>query len=158
MRKIIALIMACALLGGCSATQTTAPSTTPQVESVTEINTPYENIEDTFATTMHSKGYGNFKIYEPSNLTSKILENRTEDDVLIIERCVGEVINDKGDGKVLNVSNQWNYICYEGHLPEESEKAGTKVVTYLVYNPDTNYTDDVMERYDYVVSEMETLR
>jgi hypothetical protein len=155
MKKIIALIMACALLGGCSATQTTTPNTTPQIESVTEINTPYENIENTFATTMHSKGYDNFKIYELSALTSEILETRTEQDVLIVERCIGEVVNNKGDGKILNANENFDYICYEGHLPEESEKVGTKVVTYLVYNPDTNYIDDITERYDYVVSEKE---
>jgi hypothetical protein len=155
MKKIIALIMACALLGSCSATQTTTPNTTPQIESVTEINTPYENIENTFATTMHSKGYDNFKIYEPSELTSEMLGSRTKQEAIIVERCVGKVVNSKGDGKILNANENFDYICYEGHLPEESEKTGTKVVTYLVYNPDTNYIDDIMNRYDYVVSEME---
>jgi len=73
------------------------------------------------------KKYGKFgkvKFYKSENLKNKTLLHR------------------KGNGK-------FYYICYAGWI--KNVKKGMKVTSYFVYNKDTNYTDDIIERYDVVV-------
>lgn len=97
-------------------------------------------------------GLNNFRIYNASELTSEILENRTNSDTIIVERCIGIVTNEKriGDGKVLNALDEnYNYISY---MDVDGAKEGNTIVTYLVYNPDNNFVDDIMERYDYILN------
>ena len=56
----------------------------------------------------------------------------------------------KGDGRILNTDNErYNYISYNGCDLEYT--TGTIIVTYLMYNPNTNYEDDIIERYDYIL-------
>jgi len=31
------------------------------------------------------------------------------------------------------------------------EMEGDTILTYFIYNPDTNYMDDILERFDYVI-------
>ena len=80
------------------------------------------------------------QVYDSSELTEDILANRQGK--LIIEKCVGTVIDDEKNGSLEDGS----YISYES---VDCTK-GDSVITYLIYNPDTNYTDDVIERFDYV--------
>lgn len=87
------------------------------------------------------------EIWDSSNLDAETLENRTGK--LIIERIVGIVLNDAGDGKVLNTDDPYyNYISYSciGNF-----RTGDIVVTYLYYNPETGYVDDVIYRSDWTV-------
>lgn len=80
------------------------------------------------------------QVYDSSELTEDILANRQGK--LIIEKCVGTVTDDEKNGSLEDGS----YISYES---VDCTK-GDSVITYLIYNPDTNYIDDVIERFDYV--------
>lgn len=80
------------------------------------------------------------EIYDTEDLTEDILTNRQGK--LIIEKCIGTVIDDEKNGSLENGS----YISYEN---VDCVKENT-IVTYLIYNPDTNYTDDVVNRFDFV--------
>lgn len=80
------------------------------------------------------------QLYDSSELTEDILVNRQGK--LIIEKCVGTVLDDEKNGSLEDGS----YISYKS---VDCTK-GDSVITYLIYNPDTNYTDDVIERFDYV--------
>ena len=89
-------------------------------------------------------------VYNADELTADILTHRNGK--IIIERCIGEVTNaSTGDGMVLNTDDpEHNYISYRGtdlHL-----RNGTMVVTFLCYNPETNGEDDVLDRYDYILT------
>lgn len=80
------------------------------------------------------------QFYESSELTEDILANRQGK--LIIEKCVGTVTDDEKNG----VLEDGSYISYEN---VDCSKGDT-VITYLIYNPKTNYTDDVINRFDFV--------
>ena len=54
----------------------------------------------------------------------------------------GTVISDNGDGEL----DTGGYIKYDDDL-----KQGDKVETVLVYNPATNFDDDVMYRADTLI-------
>lgn len=93
-------------------------------------------------------------VYDSSDITSEVLENR--DGNLIIERVIGRVTDrETGEGKILNPGEFWdghgtyiNYSCF-GHELDE----GTVLVSYLVYDPDTNGIDDITDRWDFVLKE-----
>lgn len=95
-----------------------------------------------------SEGEG-YAIVDSSMLTAEILEHRTEHDVLIIERVVGYVTDRNGNGKVLNTNGDFNYINYK--YVREPITTGTVVLTYLIYNPNNNYVDDIVNRFDFVI-------
>ena len=80
------------------------------------------------------------QVYDSSELTEDILANRQGK--LIIEKCVGKVTDDEKNGSLEDGS----YISYEN---VDCIKGNT-IVTYLIYNPNTNYTDDVIDRIDFV--------
>lgn len=80
------------------------------------------------------------QVYDSSELTEDILANRQGK--LIIEKCIGTVTDDEKNGSLEDGS----YISYEN---VDCVKGDT-IITYLIYNPDTNYTDDVVERFDFV--------
>lgn len=61
---------------------------------------------------------------------------------IIIQVVQGTVISDNGDGEL----DTGGYIKYDADL-----KQGDRVETVLVYNPATNYTDDVMYRADTLI-------
>lgn len=84
------------------------------------------------------------QVYDSSELTEDILANRQGK--LIIEKCVGKVLDDEKNGAIQNADSDYNYISY---VDVDCTKGDT-VTTYLIYNPETNYTDDVIERFDYV--------
>ena len=80
------------------------------------------------------------QLYDSSELTEDILANRQGK--LIIEKCVGTVIDDEKNGSLEDGS----YISYA----DVDCAKGDTITTYLIYNPETNYTDDVIKRFDYV--------
>lgn len=84
------------------------------------------------------------QVYDSSELTEDILANRQGK--LIIEKCEGTVLDDEKNGAIQNADSDYNYISYT----DVDCTKGDTIVTYLIYNPETNYTDDVIERFDYV--------
>lgn len=80
------------------------------------------------------------QVYDSSELTEDILANRQGK--LIIEKCIGTVIDDEKNGSLEDGS----YISYA----DVDCTKGDTVTTYLIYNPKTNYTDDVINRIDFV--------
>ena len=80
------------------------------------------------------------QVYNSSELTEDILANRQGK--LIIEKCIGTVIDDEKNGSLEDES----YISYES---VDCTKGDT-ITTYLIFNPETNYTDDVIKRFDYI--------
>lgn len=106
----------------------------------------YAEIENEFINLMEVT-MGDFKIYDSSEITTEVLENRNG--MILIERCIGTVDNGQtGAGTVTNSDDDYNYIGYE---PERFDDGNT-ILTYLVYNPENNYIDDIMDRYDFVIS------
>lgn len=78
-----------------------------------------------------------------------ILENRTPD-TIIVERCIGVVIDDStGEGKLIYDDPVYNYIYYQ-----ERFHNWDVVVTYNIYNPETQYTDDILFRFDFKVGNL----
>ena len=95
-----------------------------------------------------SMEYENVKIYDSSEITYEILSNRNGK--IIIEEVIGEVTSTKGDGEVLNCADpDYNYISYSN---VKGAKKGDIILTYLIYNPDSNAEDDVILRYDYITN------
>ena len=84
------------------------------------------------------------QVYDSSELTEDILANRQGK--LIIEKCVGTVTDDEKNGAIQNADSDYNYISYA----DVDCTKGDTVTTYLIYNPKTNYTDDVINRIDFV--------
>ena len=92
------------------------------------------------------------KVYNSDELTGDILEHRNGK--IIIERCIGEVTNaTTGDGKV-DIYSQvvMNWDRFFDYLWENHINNGTRIVTFLCYNPDTNGVDDILDRYDYILT------
>ena len=84
------------------------------------------------------------QIYNSSDLTEDILANRQGK--IIIEKCVGTVTDDEKNGVIQNADSDYNYISYA----DVDCIKGDTVITYLIYNPNTNYIDDVVERFDFI--------
>lgn len=129
-----------------------APST-PRMETEFEVNGKLINIgdytdtEEQFLSDFRKNGV-NFKVYDTRELTAEILENRKG--TTVIERCIGFVVDkEAGDGMILNADDDYNYIAYRGGSEEIND--GTIFLSYMVYNPDNNYIDDIEERYDFVI-------
>ena len=87
-----------------------------------------------------------FEIIDCHDLTLEKLEGR--DGKLIVERIVGEVLDSDGNGRVLNVPDGEEFYI---HYDMEKFLVGDIVVSYCIYNPDSNAPDDVLERFDYVL-------
>lgn len=97
------------------------------------------------------------EIYDTSELTPQVMANRNGK--IIVEKIIGEVINHKLDGRILNCDTDnggytnkdgGNYISYE---LVDGAKQGDKIVTYYIYNPFTNVQDDVMTRMDFIIDD-----
>lgn len=100
-----------------------------------------------------SEKYDNvIKLYDSSRLSLDTIENRNGS--VIVERCICYVDTyDDGEGSatILNAFDEdYSYMHYSG-LSEEIN-IGTIVVSYFVYNPDTNYVDDTTDIYDFVLT------
>lgn len=94
-----------------------------------------------------SEEIGVIEIIDSADLSLEDLENRKGK--IIIEKCIGVVENSDGDGRVLNCADpDYYYISYRS---VEDFQEGDTILTYFIYNPDTNYADDILERFDYVI-------
>lgn len=94
---------------------------------------------------VRKESIGTVREYDAENLTGDILRDRNGD--IIIEKMIGTVINRKGDGRLMGVG-KYNYISYKG---VKGIRKGDVVLTVVIYNPGTNYEDDIVERFDYII-------
>ena len=109
----------------------------------------YEEITDDFLEDYTYNGRSVDELYETHELTGERLTHRKG--VLICEICIGIVTNAQtGEGRVLNTDGYYNFISYKGF--DQPYEDGTVIVTYLVYNPENNYEDDIVDRYDFVLT------
>ena len=86
-------------------------------------------------------------ILDSRDITREMLSNRKGN--LIIEEEIG-ICTDSitGDGKQLNSADGEEYYI---HYPDWVEE-GDIVASYFVYNPDNNVFDDIIERYDTLIT------
>lgn len=121
-----------------------------EVDGITITTGDYSSQEEEFlANFEESVSESEYELYDCSELTAEILENRNGK--FIVERCIGIIMDDNGSGRLLNYENpEFNYISYRTSVV--NPKKGQIILSYMVYNPETNYTDDIMKRYDYVIS------
>lgn len=129
MKKILAIA---ALIG------TIATATTSRAETVDFYNQLSDDLNI-------------IQVYEVDDLDCETLENRNGN--IIIEKIIGQVLSAEGDGIILNTEDDYyNYISYRG---VKCAEVGDIVLTYCIYNPDTTYTDDIIERFDYIIDKAE---
>ena len=162
MKKLFAVILAIVLviaLAACGQDkpEEVAASTTPAgdtyvINGEEQTIYPCYAIEENYVTDMVSMGYLEFEIYQPDEITPKMLHDRAEHHRVIVERLIGIVTSKDGDGKILNTSDtEHDYISYKDI--SLNYNVGTVMLTYLLYNPDTSYEDDILERYDYILDD-----
>lgn len=96
-----------------------------------------------------SKKY-DVEIYDTSNLTLEVLQNRNGK--IIIEKRIGIVENESGDGKTLNDGNNGKNNFYINYSNVKNVNKGNVILTYFVYNPCNNSTDDIIYRYDRIIA------
>lgn len=158
LKVITCLLLSAAVVMGAGKTDATCiekENTNVSIEYTTEENSEvtedepeegtlayYERLEEDL------RAYG-MQIVESKDLTYDMLVNRNG--ATIVEKCIGVVLDEEGNGEVINGVPDYNYICYAGL--EEDLQPGTVVLTYCVYNPDTTYEDDIILRYDFVIQE-----
>ena len=166
MKKIITLLMAITsilTIASCKGDNGFTTEMPEQQISVTETKTAsttemyringkwksvnsYAEIEREFISTLPENGYVSSAIFDASELTTEMLESRSSE-VVIIERCISIVTNanEEGDGKMLNYDGDY-YIKHDKGIED-----GTIMLSYFIYNPNTQYYDDIIERYDFVL-------
>lgn len=90
------------------------------------------------------------KVIDCDKLTEKMLTHRSskKHHIMYIERIVGRVTDNKKNGKVLNPPKDGGY--YISYASVKGARKGDLIVTYCVYNPYSNYDDDVIERWDFI--------
>lgn len=87
---------------------------------------------------------------EPREVTEELLTTRTPDTV-IVEKVVGIVANDAGDGTIINARDpEYSYISYSGLGFQPLDI----ILSLETYNPNTTYTDDVITRQDFRIGSL----
>lgn len=159
MKRLLTLLLATSFLlvtvCGCASNSAPIPELASEESKPTkfivdgkEINVDYSETERDFLDNFEMDWACQYTLYDASELTSEVLENRCGS--LIIERCIGIVTDaDFGDGRLLNFDDGGYYISYSD---VNGIRDGSIVLSYMVYNPNNNYIDDIMERYDYLIS------
>lgn len=88
------------------------------------------------------------KVIDCNDLTEEMLTTRTDHNVMYIERIIGKVTDNEKNGTVLNPPEDGGY--YISYASVKGARKGDIIVTYCVYNPFSNYDDDVIERWDFI--------
>lgn len=88
------------------------------------------------------------KVIDCNDLTEKMLTTRADHNIMYIERIYGIVTDNEKNGKVLNPPEDGGY--YISYASVEDARKGDTIITYCVYNPYSNYDDDVIERWDFI--------
>lgn len=163
MKKLLSILLVFILIlvfaAGCAKAPSVADATTteePAEQGITLSkcleygDAQWREIEDCFIEDVLANMPYEYKLYDASELSAEILENRNG--MVIVERCIGFVTNKTtGDGKVLNPCNKdADYIAYRS-VTDQKYCDGTVFISYMIYNPENNYIDDITERYDFVL-------
>ena len=85
------------------------------------------------------------EVIDSSELTLETLQNRNGK--LIIEKVIG-VVDDATNGNGHDINNKNAYINYSR---VKGIQNGSVICTYFIYNPNTNYADDIIARFDYII-------
>lgn len=90
------------------------------------------------------------KVIDCDKLTEKMLTHRSskKHHIMYIEHIYGIVTDNKKNGKILNPPVDGGY--YISYASVADAEIGDVIVTYCVYNPYTNWDDDVIERWDFI--------
>lgn len=88
------------------------------------------------------------KVIDCNDLTEEMLITRADHNVMYIERIIGKVTDNEKNGKVLNPPVDGGY--YISYASVDDAEIGDTIITYCVYNPYSNYDDDVIERWDFI--------
>ena len=90
------------------------------------------------------------KVIDCDKLTEKMLTHRSSKKrhIMYIERIIGKVTDNEKNGTVLNPPVDGGY--YISYASVEDAEIGDTIITYCVYNPYTNWDDDVIERWDFI--------
>ena len=90
------------------------------------------------------------KVIDCDKLTEKMLTHRSskKHHIMYIERIYGIVTDNEKNGKVRNPPDDGGY--YISYASVADAEIGDVIVTYCVYNPYTNWDDDVIERWDFI--------
>lgn len=109
-----------------------------------------QEIENGLIDKLADEGLTNYTVYDSSELTEEVLGNRAGKTV--IERCFSLITSEEGDAQILNSADpDFSYISYRSYTEKEIRE-GTVMLSFMVYNPENNYTDDIAERYDFVLT------
>ena len=88
------------------------------------------------------------KVIDCNDLTEGMLTTRTEHHIMYIERIIVKVTDNEKNGTVLNPPVDGGY--YISYASVDDAEIGDTIITYCVYNPFSNYDDDVIERWDFI--------
>lgn len=88
------------------------------------------------------------QVIDCNDLTEEMLTTRAERNVMYIERIIGKVTDNEKNGTVLNPPVDGGY--YISYASVADAEIGDVIITYCVYNPFSNYDDDVIERWDFI--------
>lgn len=88
------------------------------------------------------------KVIDCNDLTEEMLITRADHNVMYIERIIGKVTDNEKNGTVLNPPEDGGY--YISYASVKDAEIGDTIITYCVYNPFSNYDDDVIERWDFI--------
>lgn len=88
------------------------------------------------------------KVIDCNALTEEMLTTRKENSIMYIERIIGKVTDNEKNGTVLNSPVDGGY--YISYASVDDAEIGDTIITYCVYNPYSNYDDDVIERWDFI--------
>lgn len=88
------------------------------------------------------------KVIDCNDLTEEMLTTRKEKNIMHIERIIGKVTDNEKNGTVLNPPVDGGY--YISYASVDDAEIGDTIITYCVYNPFSNYDDDVIERWDFI--------
>lgn len=88
------------------------------------------------------------QVVDCNDLTEEMLTTRKEKNIMYIERIIGKVTDNEKNGTVLNPPVDGGY--YISYASVEDAEIGDVIITYCVYNPYSNYDDDVIERWDFI--------
>ena len=95
------------------------------------------------------------RVFNTDDLTAEILENRIGCGYVVVEKIIGVCENNDKDGVVINTRDKaHNYISYRrayDYCTGQKIGKGDVVLTYLIYNPNTAWIDDISERIDYII-------
>jgi hypothetical protein len=95
------------------------------------------------------------KVFATDDLTAEILQNRVGCGYVIVEKLISVCLNETGDGRVINTKKRNNnYVSFRrtyDYCTGKRIHKGDVVLTYLIYNPNNNYIDDIVERVDYII-------